>query len=218
MDDEQRRAKEFWRQNREFCRDKSKYNAFLADYEGDSDNDGDLNNDIDNVNEEANHLENNDEDSIKYVMDTHLSNKYFMYLLMAQDILPSKKVSTAQYFILDRYIETVFQGVIPDTNAAKVSTAGKSQFKALQHEMPEIKLDTTCANEATICFGSKMSLSSISIVQIFTSVGTTNFHVIDTPTLFLLCLKDINTLGIYLNNIINQLICQNGKSISIFRK
>ncbi len=84
--------------------------------------------------------------------------------------------------------------------------------------MPEIKLDTTRANEATICFGSGLPLSSIGTVQVFTLVGTANFHVVDTPTPFLLYLKDMDILGIYLNNITNQLICQNGKNILIFRK
>ena len=84
--------------------------------------------------------------------------------------------------------------------------------------MPEIELNTTRANEATICFGSRMSLSSIGTVQIFTPVGTTNFHVIDIPISFLLCLKDMDTLGIYLNNITNQLICQDSKKIPIFCK
>ncbi len=84
--------------------------------------------------------------------------------------------------------------------------------------MPEIELDITHANEATICFGSGLPLSSIDTVQVLTPIGTANFHVVDTPILFLLCLKNIDTLGIYLNNITNQLICQNGKSIPIFRK
>ena len=53
---------------------------------------------------------------------------------------------------------------MPDIGVAKVSTVGKSQFKALQHKIPEIELDTTHANEATICFGSRMLLSSINIV------------------------------------------------------
>ncbi len=211
-DDEQRKTKEFGRRNREFHRDKGKYNAFLADYEGDSDDD------INDVNEEANPSEDNDKDSTQYVMAAHLSNKFFMHLLTAQDTLPSNKGNTAQHFVLDQYAEMVFQYIMPDTSAAKVSTAGKSQFKALQRKMPEIELDATCANKTTICFRSGLPLSSIGIVQVLTSVGTANFDVVDTSTSFLLYLKDMDTLGIYLNNISNQLICQNGKSIPIFHK
>ncbi len=155
---------------------------------------------------------------MQYVIAAYLSNKSFMHLLMAQDTLPSNKASIAKHFVLDQYVKTVFQGIITNTGSAKVSIVGKSQFKALQHEMSEIELDTTFANEATICFGSRLLLSLIDTIQVFTPVGTSNFHVIDIFTLFLFCLKDMDRLGIYLNNITNQLIYQNGKSIPIFCK
>ncbi len=89
---------------------------------------------------------------MQYVMAAHLFHQSFMHLLMAQDTLPSNEGSTAHHFVLDQYAETVFQGIMPGTSAAKVSTAGKSQFKVLQCEMLKIELDTTRANEATICF------------------------------------------------------------------
>ena len=41
-------------------------------------------------------------------MAAHLLNKSFMHFLMAQDILPSNEVSTAQHFVLDQYAKTVF--------------------------------------------------------------------------------------------------------------
>ncbi len=61
----------------------------------------------------------------------------------------------------------VFENIIPDTSTVKVLRAEKSQFKALQHEMPEIKLNITRVNKATICFKSRMPLSSIDTVQVF---------------------------------------------------
>lgn len=61
----------------------------MADYKGDSDDN------IDGVNEEINHSEDNNKDSTQYVMTAYLSNKSFMLLLMAQDILLSNKASTA---------------------------------------------------------------------------------------------------------------------------
>lgn len=77
------------------CQDKSKYNAFLGDYERDS------NDDIDDVKEEANHSDDNDEDIMQYAITAHLSNKFFMYFLMAQNTFASNKARTAQHFILD---------------------------------------------------------------------------------------------------------------------
>lgn len=84
-----------------------------------------------------------------------------MHLLIAQDSFPSNKSSTAQYFVFNQYAETVFQGIMPNTGTTKVLRDRKSQFKALQYEMAEIKLDTIRANEATICFRSGMLLSLI---------------------------------------------------------
>ncbi len=97
----------------------------MADYEGDSDDD------IYNVNEEANHSEDNNEDSTQYVMVAHLSNEFFIYLLMAQDTLSLNEASTAQDFVLDQYVKTVYPGIMPDTSTTKVSIVGKNQFKAL---------------------------------------------------------------------------------------
>lgn len=137
---------------------------------------------------------------------------------MVQNILLLNKASTAQHFIFDQYAETIFQDIMPNTDIAKVLTTGQSQFKALQCKMPEIELDTTRANEAIICFESKIPLSSIGTVEVFIPIGTTNFHIIDIPIPFLFCLKDMDICSIYLNSIINQLIYQNVKSITIFCK
>ena len=150
----------------------------MADYKGDSDDD------IEDDNEEVNHSDNNNKDGTQYVMAAHLFNKSFMHLSTAQDTLLSNNTSTAQYFVLDQYLETVVESILPDTSTAKISTTGKSQFKALQREMPETELDSTHVNEATICFGSGIPLSLIGTVQVFTSVGTTNFNVVDISTYF----------------------------------
>lgn len=53
---------------------------------------------------------------------------------------------------------------MPNTSAAKVLTARKSQFKALQHKMLSVKLETICANKATIYFENRTPLSSINII------------------------------------------------------
>lgn len=50
--------------------------AFLANYERDSKDD------INDVNKKANYLEDNNKDSMQYIMAAYLSIKSFMYLLM----------------------------------------------------------------------------------------------------------------------------------------
>lgn len=79
-------------------------------------------------------------------------------------------------------------------------------------------LNITYAKKTIICFRSELSLRSISTVQVLIFNNTTNLHIIDIFTPFLFYLKDIDIFGIYLNNITNQLICQNRKSILIFYK
>lgn len=100
-------------------------------------------------------------------------------------------------------MEIVFQVIILDIDVVKVPMVGKSQFKALQYEILEIELNTSYGNEASICFGSKLPLSLIDIIQVFIPVGTTSFYIINTFILFFLCLKNIDTFNIYLNNITN---------------
>lgn len=177
-----------------------------------------LDNNIDDINKKANYSKGNNKDSMQYSMTVYFFNKSFIYLLTAQDTLSSNKASIVQYFVLDQYIKTVFQGIMLDIGVAKDLIAGKSPFKALQFEISKIKLDITYVNKATICFGSGMLLSLISIVQVFTPIGTMNFYIVNIPTSFFLYLKDIDILGIYLNNITNYFICQNNKNISIFCK
>lgn len=84
--------------------------------------------------------------------------------------------------------------------------------------MLEIMLDTTPANKAIIFIESEISLNSINIIQVSILVSTTNFYIVDLFILFFLYLKNMDILSIYLNNIINQLIYQNSKNISIFCK
>lgn len=69
--------------------------------------------------------------------------------------------------------------------------------------MSKIELDITYASKTIICFEIEISLSLISIIQVFIFVNSINFHIINIFTPFFFYLKDINIFDIYLNNIIN---------------
>lgn len=112
-------------------------------------------------------------------MAIYFSNKSFMHFLIIQDTLLLNKVSPAQYFVFDYYIKTVFKDILSNINVAKISIAENSQFKTLQNEMLKIKMIKTCANKTTLYFENKMPLSLISTIQVRTSVGIPNFHVVD---------------------------------------
>lgn len=84
--------------------------------------------------------------------------------------------------------------------------------------MPDIKLNITCANVIIRCFTSGMIFSLIAIIHVFILDGTINFNIVDTSTLFFFYLKSMNIFAIYLNNITNQFISQDSKSILIICK
>lgn len=92
---------------------------------------------------------------------------------------------------------------MPNTSTTKVLIAKKYQFIALQYKIPEIELDITYTNKAIVSFKSRIPLSLIGIIQVFTLIDTTNFHIINPSISFFLYLKNMDILGIYLNNITN---------------
>jgi len=65
--------------------------------------------------------------------------------------LPGKAAEDAQLFTFDaRYGADLFQGIMPDTGAAGVSTAGKTQVKALQLIQPSAVIDKSTAGRCRI--------------------------------------------------------------------
>ena len=121
-------------------------------------------------------------------------------------------------FTLDsRYSTHLFQGIMPDTGAAGVSTAGKTQVTALQRIQPSATINTSTAGRYRIRFGDNPECVSIGDVNVSTPFGTLHFAVMPTNTPFLLCLADMDYHGIYLNNVENVLVHKN-KEYPVIRK
>ena len=104
-----------------------------------------------------------------------------------------------------RYTSETFQGIMPDSGAAGVSTAGKPQVLALQRLDPTIKLDTIAAGLHTIRFG-KGEVISQEIIIILTLINDIPFHVVLINTPFLLYINNIDRMGVKLDNLENMLI------------
>ncbi|EFQ89132.1 hypothetical protein PTT_14709, partial [Pyrenophora teres f. teres 0-1] len=117
----------------------------------------------------------------------------------------------------DRYTRSLYQGILPDTGAANVSTVGKEQYLALTREDPTVKIDTSTAGKASIKFGKGEATASIGTVQVSIEIGKINFEVLKAPILFLLCLADMDRLKVYFNNTIDELV-QDKIRIPILRK
>jgi hypothetical protein len=85
----------------------------------------------------------------------------------------------------DRYSSYEFQGILPDSGAAGISSAGEPQVLALQKRDPTIQLDTSTAGSGRIRFG-KGTATVKGVVRVPTPLGTITFHVVPTNTPFLL--------------------------------
>ena len=188
--------------------------TYLTDYEGHE------------MNQQLPQDEKSDDDeeydeSDTFLVETcqYLTNQAFLHQLTGEDVFRTNNsdVPATQFMIQDRYSKMRFQGILPDTGAARVSTAGKEQYLALQREDPSVQMDESTAGQASIRFGKGSTTTSIGTVTIETPIGTTKFHVLDTPTPFLLCLADMDRLGVYFNNTTDELI-RGKKTIPVIRK
>jgi Reverse transcriptase (RNA-dependent DNA polymerase) len=117
-----------------------------------------------------------------------------------------------------RYNSTKFYGVMIDTGASKKSTAGYGQYLACKdssrHICTEINKATAGAVNVQFGIGSATSIGSV-IVDM--PIGQVEFHIVEADTPFLLCLKDMDRLGVYFNNLTNQLILPS-KTIPVARR
>jgi hypothetical protein len=121
-------------------------------------------------------------------------------------------------FTLDnRYSSDTFQGIMPDTGASGVSSAGEPQFMALRRLDPKVRLNTSRAGEQKIKFGDGDPKPSLGTVDVDTPIGTITFHVLPTNTPFLFCLKDMDAMGVELRNKKNVLE-RGDKRVPIVRK
>ncbi|KAF1935267.1 hypothetical protein EJ02DRAFT_507147 [Clathrospora elynae] len=173
--EERRRSKAQYIAHCEITGEQMEYAVFLVAYEG----------------EEVDQFFQEEEDdqrlAVKYLM-----NQAFLHHVTGEDFL-----------IEDRYSRITYQGILLDTGASNVSTAGKEQFLALQSKDPT--------------FGKGSVTTSIGTAHVSTEVGKIKFKVLDAPTPFLLCLKDMDRLNVYFNNTTDQLV-QGKATFPVIRK
>ncbi|KAF1937538.1 hypothetical protein EJ02DRAFT_426545 [Clathrospora elynae] len=190
--EERRSSKAQYIAHCEITGEQMEYAVFLVAYEGEE---------VDQF-----FLEEEEEDyrlAVKY-----LTNQAFLHHVTGEDIYRYTEPTTpaTQFLIEDRYSRITYQGILPDTSASNISTAGKEQFQALQSEDPTVTLDTSTSGKASVQFGKGSVTTSIGTAHVSTEVGKIKFEVLDAPTPFLLCLKDMDRLQVYFNNTTDQLV------------
>jgi hypothetical protein len=148
----------------------------------------------------------------------YLQNTAFMHRLTGEDVYKKIPDEAPSLFMMeDRYTRQVYQGILPDSGAANTSTVGKEQYQALQREDPSVQLDESTAGQVSVKFGHGEQFFSIGTVTIRTPIGSIVFHVLNTPTPFLMCLADMDRLGVYYDNTTDELV-QGDKRYPVTRK
>lgn len=144
-------------------------------------------------------------------------NASFMYMSTAEDTTsPASFVASLQDIkvmhtlsgtIPPRYGDT-FKGVMIDTGAARGSTSGKRQYFAYCRSTGrEPKIDS---RRAAVCHFGIGSAKSCGVANIAIPVGNLwvafNTHIVDADVPTLLCIDDMDRLGLFYNNLTNKLI------------
>ena len=106
----------------------------------------------------------------------------------------------------------IWFGIIPDTGAASILTAGKTQVEALLAQMPSLKVKH--GNGSRVRFGAGDPILTTTEITVPTPIGEVTFHIVPADTPFLLCIKDMDKLCVYLDNTRNELVKRNGKSLT----
>jgi hypothetical protein len=87
----------------------------------------------------------------------------------------------------ERYSLAKFQGIMPNTGAAGISTAGEPQFLALQKQDLLISLDCTTVGDNQIWF-SKGTAVATGTTTVQTPLRLITFYIVIANTLFLFCI------------------------------
>jgi hypothetical protein len=154
---------------------------------------------------------------------TNLANQSLTHALTGADTTSDSTAtdSTATdsdpfiYTTTSRYTSDVFYGVMIDTGASRKSTAGYGQYLAYK-KVHDTAINTMTAGAINVQFGIG-STPSIGSIIVNTPVGQAEFHIVKADTPFLLCLKDMDTLGVYYNNLKDLLVAPS-RTIPVVRR
>ncbi|POS81713.1 hypothetical protein EPUL_006678, partial [Erysiphe pulchra] len=124
-------------------------------------------------------------------------------------------LNSDHFLVNNRYSSERFHGIMLDTGASYSSIAGFGQVQAYIAEFNAC-MDTSSTGNLCAKFGVGES-KSIGIINVSSPIGPIKFYVIEADTPFLLCLQDMDKLGIFFNNTTDTIETHN-QSIPIVRK
>ena len=149
---------------------------------------------------------------------TVLADQILMHALTPSSVHIYNSNTTNTMVKPARYDSSVFYGIMVDTGASKKSTAGYRQYIAYKDSNTgaSIELDISTAGAVNVQFGIG-SMASIGSIIVNTPVRGAEFHIVKADIPFLLCLKDIDKLEVYYNNLKDVLMTPSG-TIPVHRR
>ncbi|KAF4471164.1 Ribonuclease H [Fusarium albosuccineum] len=233
-EEERERSKREWRRGKEFRGEKGTFAAFLAEFEGDSEDDDctsdESDGNWDEADVEAHFTEYDDQEAFLLQHDEEfkiaqglLDKATYHRFATGYDRVNEEPdnliVNQATMFVTERYSDHTYQGQMPDTGASTISTVGIGQARALMRECPSVRFDTAKARNNTVRFGDGPKVECLGTVTVTGPLGEITYHVIEGNTPFLFCLKDMDEKGIYFDNIANELVnSRTGARVEVTRK
>ena len=143
-----------------------------------------------------------------YLLNTRLEYRLTGDNTSTSDTGKTPEAAATQYH-LDSYMMNTFRSVIPDTGAAKISTAGMQQFRALQAKT-NATLDRNRRMRASVRFGDGPAREALGTTTLIFPFRTVVFHVLTTNTPFILCLEDMIRCGISCHNLRKEIHSDDG--------
>ena len=115
-----------------------------------------------------------------------LQDQTVAHILTRDDVF-QHPYETSAFTFKGRYSSETFQGIMPDTRAARISTVREPQLQALQRTNTSLRLDRTVTKDHRIRF-KKGSIIAKGIVTVDTPLGLIIFHIVPENTPFLYCI------------------------------
>jgi hypothetical protein len=141
-------------------------------------------------------------------LTSSLADKAFQHRLTSKNIinaLINKPFDFTYISITDsRYDDSEFKRILVDCDAAERSIEDMNQFKALQRISNNLALNKKTV-ESSIKFEIDNTLT-LGFIDLNIPLEMITFHIVEVNTPFLLCLNDFDRLGIYFNNLINEIV------------
>jgi hypothetical protein len=135
-----------------------------------------------------------------------LSNQAFQHVLTRSIPTSDSSPDPFAYATSSRYTSDKFYGIMVDTGASKVSTAGWGQYLAYKKAVDmDATIDDSTAGAINVQFGIG-STPSVGSLTVNSPVGIVEFHIVKADTPFLLCLSDMDNLQVYYNNLKNVIV------------